>query len=101
LDAEVDKISEDGWRARKEAWQKEVNNEAEKLRQNSNNGNEVEMEKELVAKRIAELRHAQELAQMYQMKMRRIDKMTRELNKCLQVSLILFSFIMTCCLGCG
>lgn len=88
LEVEIGNINEDGWRMRKEVWKRDVNDEAGKLGQNSQNGNAQELSQEqmdeLVKKRMNELRHAEELRQMYSVKMQRVDMMINTLNGLLQ-----------------
>ncbi|KAI6203818.1 Mitogen-activated protein kinase kinase kinase [Aphelenchoides besseyi] len=91
LVSECETITADAWSMRKETWRKELNEEAEKLRVNSNgNVNEdakqasAQQAEELVSRRMHELRHAQELASMYKDKMRRANRLNKELYRCLQ-----------------
>uniref|UniRef100_A0A1I7SFU4 Protein kinase domain-containing protein n=1 Tax=Bursaphelenchus xylophilus TaxID=6326 RepID=A0A1I7SFU4_BURXY len=82
---EIENISDDAWRMRKEAWKKELNDEADKLKHNSNNAEAEAVKVEnLVTKRMHELRHAQELNQLYKTKMKRLDKLMDKLMYNLQ-----------------
>jgi mitogen-activated protein kinase kinase kinase 13 len=79
LQAEVAEMSEDAWTMRKQVWQKDIREEMSR----SQNGNAVEEQNvkadELVKKRWHELRHAQEIREMYEKKMQRVDKMMRKI----------------------
>jgi hypothetical protein len=59
LQVEIENISEDAWSMRKQIWKREVNEEAEKFSQKSQNGNDnqqlnQEQAKELEQKRMHE-----------------------------------------------
>ncbi|KAH7718512.1 mitogen-activated protein kinase kinase kinase 12 [Aphelenchoides avenae] len=84
LRVEVSDMSEDAWRMRQEVWRKEISEEHDKLmRHNSNTADYVaqknEQAEELVQKRMHELRHAQEIRQMYDEKMKRVNKMMKKI----------------------
>lgn len=68
---------------RKQVWKKEINEENNKLVNNDGNGNELvdqnQKAEELVRKRMHELRHAQELRQIYDGKMHRVNKMMKNI----------------------
>uniref|UniRef100_A0A914Z3F5 Protein kinase domain-containing protein n=1 Tax=Panagrolaimus superbus TaxID=310955 RepID=A0A914Z3F5_9BILA len=79
LQAEVAEMSEDAWTMRKQVWQKDIREEMSR----SQNGNPAEEQNvkadELVKKRWHELRHAQEIREMYEKKMQRVDKLMRKI----------------------
>jgi serine/threonine protein kinase len=79
LQAEVAEMSEDAWAMRKQVWKKEIREEMSR----SQNGNPAEEQNvqadELVRKRMHELRHAQEIREMYEKKNQRVDKMMRKI----------------------
>lgn len=89
MQVEIENISEEAWTMRKQVWKREVTDEAEKLRQKSLNGNDTqqlnqEQAIELEKKRMHELRHAEELRQMYMRKMERAERMMENLTVCMQ-----------------
>ncbi|KAE9555300.1 hypothetical protein FO519_001459 [Halicephalobus sp. NKZ332] len=79
LQAEVAELSEDAWQMRKQVWHKEINEENQKIQ----NGNALEDQhidaQELNRKRINQLKHAQDLREIYEKKIYRVDKMMRKI----------------------
>ena len=79
LQAEVAELSEDAWQMRKQVWHKEINEENQKIQ----NGNLLEDQhvdaQELNRKRINQLKHAQDLREIYEKKVHRVDKMMRKI----------------------
>lgn len=79
LQAEVAEMSEDAWSMRKQVWQKEIREEAHR-NQNVTPAEERNYEaEELARKRAHELRHAQDIREMYEKKHFRVDKMISKL----------------------
>uniref|UniRef100_A0A7E4W3P1 Protein kinase domain-containing protein n=1 Tax=Panagrellus redivivus TaxID=6233 RepID=A0A7E4W3P1_PANRE len=80
LSAEIAEWSEDAWAMRREVYAKEI---VKANTANCQNGNAFEDPKasaeQLVRKRMHELRHAQEIREMYERKNARVDKMMRKL----------------------
>lgn len=89
LEIEIGNITEEAWTIRKQVWKREVNDQVEKLRQANLNGNGAqETIKELEQRRMHELRHAEELKYMYQIKMDRVERMIEQVSSCLVSTLI-------------
>ncbi|KAI3414120.1 hypothetical protein GPALN_011582 [Globodera pallida] len=74
--AELCELQEEGWGYRRVQWKRD---NAEKMAKLHNSGmdfiGEQQREQELVKKRMHELRHAQEIRQMYEEKLQRVNKM--------------------------
>ncbi|KAL3094707.1 hypothetical protein niasHT_022189 [Heterodera trifolii] len=74
--AELAELQEEGWGYRREQWKRDITDKMAKLH---NSGmdfmGEQQREQELVKKRMHELRHAQEIRQMYEEKLQRVNKM--------------------------
>lgn len=85
---EIADLTEDAWAMRKQVWKREINEENNKLVNNDGNGNELhdanQKAEELVRKRMHELRHAQEIRQMYEVKMHRVNKMMKKVFQFLE-----------------
>uniref|UniRef100_A0A915EA37 Protein kinase domain-containing protein n=1 Tax=Ditylenchus dipsaci TaxID=166011 RepID=A0A915EA37_9BILA len=89
LRVEIAELSEDSWTMRKDVWRKEIYEENEKLivQESSllHNSNVTQQKAdELVKKRMHELRHAQEIRQMYEVKMDRVNKIMKKLFRFLE-----------------
>uniref|UniRef100_A0A914BUZ4 Protein kinase domain-containing protein n=1 Tax=Acrobeloides nanus TaxID=290746 RepID=A0A914BUZ4_9BILA len=83
LQVEIADLSEEAWAMRKQVWKREISEENNKLVNNDGNGNELhdqnQKAEELVRKRMHELRHAQEIRQMYEEKMKRVNRMMNKI----------------------
>ncbi|KAI1706191.1 protein tyrosine kinase domain-containing protein [Ditylenchus destructor] len=84
LRVEIGELSEDSWTMRKSIWAKDIYEANEQLMmqestlKRNNNATQQQLD-ELVKKRMNELRHAQEIRQMYEAKWDRVNKMMKQM----------------------